>query len=165
MESNEFNSRLVGYQKDLERLSRTFTTDPDDSMDLVQETYFKALKYKDKFRADTNFKGWLFTIMRNTYINKYRKKKTDKTYNDLTENAFHLNVQDSHTFHSPEKSLEYQDTWDKVGEIKEYWSQPFKMQFSGYHYQEIADHIGIPLGTVKNRIFMARQAIQKLVER
>jgi RNA polymerase sigma-70 factor (ECF subfamily) len=78
MGSNEFILEITSLQSTLRAFTRRFTTDHDESLDLVQETLLKALRYRDKFREGTNLKGWLFTIMRNTFINEYRKEKKAK---------------------------------------------------------------------------------------
>jgi RNA polymerase sigma factor (sigma-70 family) len=145
----------------LRAFTRRFTSDKEESHDLVQDTLLRALLYKDKFKEDTNLKGWLFTIMRNTFINQYRKDKRAKTLHDNTKELFYLNVEDTHTFNKPERNFEYNDIWLKVNELREEFLTPFKMHTSGYKYHEIAEHLKIPVGTVKNRIFHARKEIQK----
>ncbi len=121
----------------------------------------KALTYKDKFREDTNLKGWLFTIMRNTFINNYRKNQRAKTSHDDTKELYFLNVEDTHTFNSPESNFEYHDIWKHVNTLRDELLTPFKMHASGYKYHEISEHLNIPIGTVKNRIFHARKEIQQ----
>jgi DNA-directed RNA polymerase specialized sigma24 family protein len=103
----------------------------------------------------------LFTIMRNTFINNYRRNQKTKISYDDTKESFYLNVADNHTFNSPEKRFEYYDIWKNVNEVKDEFLIPFKMYASGYKYHEIADHLQVPIGTVKNRIFHARKVIQK----
>ncbi len=161
MTTLEFNSQIAGLRSTLRGFTRRFTNDKDEALDLVQDTILKALMYRDKFRADTNLKGWLFTIMRNTFINNYRKHQRERTSTDTTKELFYLNVEDTHTFNRPASSFEYEDIWKNVHEIREELLTPFKMHNSGYKYHEIAEHLGIPIGTVKNRIFHARKEIQK----
>jgi len=161
MTATEFTSQITGMQATLKQFTYRFTRNPEESQDLVQDTMLKALTYRDKFREDTNLKGWLFTIMRNTFINNYRKTKLAKTSTDNTKELFYLNVADQHTFNRPEKSVEFKEMWKNVNEIKEELQVPFKMYTTGYKYHEIAQHLNIPIGTVKNRIFHARKEIQK----
>ena len=103
--------------------------------------------------------------MRNTFINNYRKNKRAKTTHDDTKDLYYLNVEDTHTFNLPDAHFEYKDIWKQVYNLREELQVPFKMHTSGYKYQEIAKHLGIPIGTVKNRIFNARKELQlKLAE-
>jgi len=161
MDNVKFTAQLSGLNDTLRQFTRRFTLDQDESKDLVQDTMLKALTYKDKFREDTNLKGWLFTIMRNTFINNYRKAKLAKTSTDNTKELYFLNVADPHTFNRPEKSLEFKEIWANVNDVREELQIPFKMYTTGYKYHEIARELNIPIGTVKNRIFHARKEIQK----
>jgi RNA polymerase sigma-70 factor (ECF subfamily) len=157
----EFSRKIAGLRTTLQSFARKFTLNRDESLDLVQDTILKALTYQEKFTEDTNLKGWLFTIMRNTFINNYRKTKRLRTTVDTTQDLYYLNVEDEHTFHSPEANFQYEDVWKNVHEIREELLVPFKMHASGYKYHEIANYLQIPIGTVKNRIFHARKEIQR----
>ena len=157
----EFNHKIAGMRDTLQLFTRRFTTSRDESLDLVQDTILKALMYRDRFKDDVNLKGWLFTIMRNTFINNYRKYARERTSRDAGKNLYGLNIKDPSPFNSPEARYEYQDVWKNVHEIREELLIPFKMHTSGYKYHEIANHLNVPIGTVKNRIFHARKEIQK----
>ncbi len=161
MTALEFDYQIAGMRSTLKTFTRRFTNDREESNDLVQDTILKALTYRKKFREDTNLKGWLFTIMRNTFINNYRKNQRSKTSHDDTKDLYFLNVEDTHTFNSPSSSFEYHDIWNNVNSLREELLTPFKMHTSGYKYHEIAEHLNIPIGTVKNRIFHARKEIQE----
>jgi len=142
-------------------LTRRFTSNYQESSDLVQDTILRALTYQDKFRDDINLKGWLFTIMRNTFINNYRKKRRFRTKEDHSNELSLLRIQDVHTFNIPDASIEYSDILAMVHSLKPGVGAPLKMFMRGFKYYEIAEHFGMPLGTVKNRIFQARQEVQK----
>ncbi len=161
MNAAEFDMKLAQMRPELRVFTRRFTRDREESLDLVQDTILKALTYRSKFREDTNLKGWLFTIMRNTFINNYRKNQKAKTSFDSTKDLYYLNVEDEHTFNRPAESMEFKEVWRNVNHIKEELLIPFKMYTTGYKYEEIAKHLSIPIGTVKNRIFHARKEIQK----
>lgn len=161
MTALEFQHSIVQHTPALENFTRRFTNNYEESQDLVQETILKALTYRDKFKPNTNLKGWLYTIMKNTFINNYRKVQRSKTMYDTTESLYYLNVEDGHTFSSPEKTSIYNDIWDIVEDIRPEYLEPFKMHTEGFKYEEIADTLEIPIGTVKNRIFHARKEIQK----
>lgn len=157
----EFNHRIASLKDTLELFTRRFTKDQEESEDLIQDTVLKALTYRDKFKQNTNLKGWLYTIMRNTFINNYRKAQRAKTTHDDTKELYYLNVPDSHTFNSPDSSYEYKDIVNCMNGVKKDLLVPFKMHVDGYKYHEIAETLDIPIGTVKNRIFHARKEIQK----
>ncbi len=161
MTAIEFNTQISSLKETLELFTRRFTNNKMESEDLVQDTVLKALTYRDKFKQNTNLKGWLFTIMRNTYINNYRKAQRTKTTHDDTPELYYLNVADNYTFNTPDGSFEYKDIQRCISEIKEDLLIPFQMHTEGFKYHEIAEDLNIPIGTVKNRIFHARKEIQK----
>jgi RNA polymerase sigma factor (sigma-70 family) len=164
MTALEFTHEVASLQRTLQAFTRRFTNDRDESLDLVQDTMLKALTYRDKFRDDTNLKGWLFTIMRNTFINNYRKNQRARTSNDSSKDLYFLNVEEEHTFNRPQESMEFKEIWRNMNTVKDELMIPFKMHTSGYKYHEIAEHLKLPIGTVKNRIFHARKEIQKKLQ-
>ena len=164
MSTLELNHQISSLHPVLRSFTKHFTSNRDESLDLVQDTILKALTYREKFREDTNLKGWLFTIMRNTFINNYRKEQRSRTSLDNTKELYYLNTEDTHTFNGPASNFEYYDVWKQVHTLPQELLIPFKMHVSGYKYHEIAKHENIPLGTVKNRIFHARKEIQKKLE-
>lgn len=161
MSAVEFSNEIISLHGTLRAFTKRFTRDSDESLDLVQDTILKALKSRDRFTTGTNLKGWLFTIMRNTFINSYRKNKQAKTSRDTSKDLYYLNIKDTYTFNLPENRFEYDDIMKNVGELKEDLLIPFNMHTSGYKYHEIAEDLDLPIGTVKNRIFNARKEIQK----
>lgn len=161
MSTLEFDQKIASLHDTLEMFTRRFTKNQEESEDLIQDTVLKALTYRDKFRENTNLKGWLYTIMRNTFINNYRKSQRARTTHDDTKEMYYLNVADNYTFNLPDGSYEYNDIESAVNGIKEDLLVPFRMHTEGYKYHEIAEHLEIPIGTVKNRIFHARKEIQK----
>jgi RNA polymerase sigma factor (sigma-70 family) len=160
----EFSARVASLRPELKSFTHRFTRDREESQDLVQDTILKALMYGAKFRENTNLKGWLFTIMRNTFINNYRKAKVVRVSHDHTPELYYLNVEDTDTFRRPDRALELKEVWRNMNGINEDLLIPFKMHATGYKYQEIADHLRMPIGTVKNRIFHARKEIQKKLD-
>ena len=161
MTATEFSLSLAKLRPTLRTFTHRFTSNREESQDLVQDTLLKALTYRTKFKEETNLKGWLFTIMRNTYINQYRKAQRARTSLDNTKELYFLNVEDEHTFNRPAESVEFKEVWRNMNSIKDDLLVPFKMHTSGYKYHEIARHLNLPIGTVKNRIFHARKEIQK----
>jgi RNA polymerase sigma factor (sigma-70 family) len=161
MSLHEFTHQVTDLSSTLKTFSRRFTKDRDDALDLVQDTIFKAFSYRDKFAPDTNLKGWLFTIMRNTYINNYKKHHRVTILRGRATEPHFKSVSDPHTFSIPDSSFEYKELWKEIDDLKDEYSIPFKMHISGYKYQEIAGQLNLPIGTVKNRIHTARQEVQK----
>jgi RNA polymerase sigma factor (sigma-70 family) len=161
MTTIEFNHQIASLKGSLELFTRKFTMNKMESEDLVQDTVLKALLNKDKFRMNTNLKGWLFTIMRNTFINNYRKSQQANTMLDDTKELYFLNVADDYTFNAPDRTYEYEEIVNCVHGLNDSLLTPFKMHFEGYKYHEIAIELKVPIGTVKNRIFHARKEIQQ----
>jgi RNA polymerase sigma factor (sigma-70 family) len=161
MEAADITQQIIKLRPTLRLFTQRFTRNGEESHDLIQDTLLKALVNKDRFATDTNLKGWLFTIMRNIFINNYRRLQRMRTVHDQTKDSHYLNVEDTHTFHSPAAHYEYFEIWRNVNELKEEFLIPFKMYTSGYKYEEIAALLQLPMGTVKSRIFQARKEIQK----
>jgi RNA polymerase sigma-70 factor (ECF subfamily) len=148
-------------QPELRRFAMKLTADYEEANDLLQETSLKALDNEDKYTPDTNFKGWMYTIMRNIFINNYRKTVRDQTFIDQTDNLFHLNLPQDSGFESTEGNYDLKEIRKIVHSLPKEYRVPFSMYVSGFKYREIADKLGLPLGTVKSRIFFTRQRLQK----
>ena len=142
MKSEKFQSNLMQIQGNLLNFAYMLTSNRDDAYDLLQDTTLKALDNEDKYAENTNFKGWVFTIMRNIFINNYRRG------------------QRAATVVAPEDSLHAAEISKAIDEFPEEYRVPFSMHVAGYKYNEIADHMNLPLGTVKSRIHFARKKLQ-----
>lgn len=160
MKNLTFRKELIGVQDDLLRFAYKLTTDREEANDLLQETSLKALDNEDKYTSDTNFKGWMYTIMRNIFINNYRKVIRDQTYVDHTENLYHLNLPQEGSSESTEKAYDLKEMHRVVNALPKEYRIPFAMHLSGFKYREIADKLNLPLGTVKSRIFFIRKKLQ-----
>ena len=156
-----FNSHLVSLQDDLLRFALKLTVDPEQALDLRQETSLKALDNEGKFEPHTNFKGGLFTIMRNIFINDYRKSVRDRTYGDHTEGEFHLNQPREEAYESTEDAYDLKEIRRIIHKLPREYKMPFSLHLRGFKYREIADRLHLPLGTVKSRIFFTRQRLQR----
>ena len=161
MRSATFTQDLIGVQDELLRFAYKLTADRDEANDLLQETSLKALDNEDKYTPDTNFKGWVYTIMRNIFINNYRKVVRDQTFVDQTENLYHLNQPRDLAYESTERAYDLKEMHRIVNQLPREYKVPFSMHLSGFKYREIAEHLGLPLGTVKSRIFFTRQKLQR----
>lgn len=161
MSTLEFNNLLVSHQEFLSGFAMGFTRDREDANDLVQETFVKALRYKNNFREGTNIKGWLYTIMRNIFINNYKKKRFQNTIVDQTDNQFFLNSNQDYHHDSVTSLINIDDIQSAIAGLKYDFRKPFSMFLDGFHYDEIADELNIPMGTVKSRIFHARKRLRE----
>lgn len=161
MRTADFTQNLLGMQTELHRFALKLTADQEEADDLLQETSLKALDNEDKYTPDTNFKGWMYTIMRNIFINNYRKMVRDQTFVDQTENLYHLNLPQDSGFESTEGNYDLKEIRKIVNTLPKEYRIPFSMYVSGFKYREIAERLGLPIGTVKSRIFFTRQRLQK----
>ena len=161
MNSITFKKDLLGVQNDLLRFAYKLTSDREEANDLLQETSLKALDNEDKYMPDTNFKGWIYTIMRNIFINNYRKVVRDQTFVDQTDNLYHLNLPRDTAFEGTESAYDLKEMHRIVNALPREYKVPFSMNVSGFKYREIAEKLGLPLGTVKSRIFFTRQKLQQ----
>lgn len=161
MRTADFTQNLLGMQSELHRFALKLTADKEEADDLLQETSLKALDNEDKYTPDTNFKGWMYTIMRNIFINNYRKTVRDQTFVDQTENLYHLNLPQDSGFESTEGNYDLKEIRRIVNTLPKEYRVPFSMYVSGFKYREIAERLGLPIGTVKSRIFFTRQRLQK----
>ncbi len=162
MSTLEFNHLVTMNSNQLRGFAFNYTKNWDDAEDLIQDTLFKALRYKDYFQEGTNFKGWLFTIMRNIFINGYKRKKLQQ--NLLEESAHNVMINGSKLKEDTiTSSLNHQEILKAIETLSDDYKKPFQMFVDGFHYDEIAAEMGIPMGTVKSRIFHARQKLSKML--
>lgn len=160
MASASFLNNLTALQANLLNFAYMLTNNRDDAHDLLQDTMLKALDNEEKYAEGTNFKGWVFTIMRNTFINNYRRGVRNATVVDTTDNLYLLNLGES-TIESPEESYSATEISKAINEFSDEYRIPFSMHVQGYKYNEIAEKMNLPLGTVKSRIFFARKKLQE----
>ena len=161
MRTANFAQDLLSVQTELLNFAYKLTADREEANDLLQETSLKALDNEDKYTAETNFKGWIYTIMRNIFINNYRKALRDQTYVDQTDNQFYLNQNIDIEGDSTEGSYDLKEMRRIVNALPKEYRIPFSMYVLGFKYREIADKLGLPLGTVKSRIYFTRQKLQE----
>ena len=160
MGTAKFQSNLMSLQANLLNFAYMLTSNRDDAYDLLQDTTLKALDNEDKYQENTNFKGWVFTIMRNIFINNYRRAGRAATVVDTTENLYHLNLSQDSGLETPEGSVSVGEISSAINEFSDEYRIPFSMHIQGYKYNEIAEKMNLPLGTVKSRIFFARKKLQ-----
>jgi len=164
MSTLEFNQQFIHMEQLLLSFAFRLTRNEEDARDLLQETAYKAYKYRNMYQPQTNLRAWLMTIMRNTFINNYRKAKKRKRVNEPLDTFLFALEDRSVTPNKGEVNLymeEYRKLFDRLSDL---YAVPFLMFFRGYEYKEIARHLDIPIGTVKSRIFIARKKLKKQIE-
>ena len=165
MASLEFNNLLVSNADFLKPFANNLTKDSETAKDLFQETLYKALANQEKYNVGTNIKAWLFTIMRNIFINDYRRKIKQQTIFDNTPNDFLLNYNQAAVFNQAETDLRIKEIYQAIYLLPEIFKTPFLLYFDGYKYHEIAEALNEPLGTIKSRIHFARKLLKEQIKR
>jgi RNA polymerase sigma factor (sigma-70 family) len=165
MSTVEFNQMLVNNAEFLKPFAITLTRDSEAAKDLFQETLYRALANKDKYSVGTNIKAWLYTIMRNIFINNYRRKVKQNTIFDSTPNDFLINQTQSVVANNAESNLRLKDIQEAIHNLPQIFRNPFLLYFDGFKYHEIADMLSEPLGTIKSRIHFARKLLKTQIER
>lgn len=161
MNKIEFNTLVIRQADSLKNYARNFTRDQDDANDLVQDTLLKAVTYFKNFKEGTNLKGWLYTIMKNTFINNYRRVVKTNSFITKEEEITNANLVVSASKNKGENKFVMDDINYALSNLSEDYYVPFTMYFEGYKYHEISDHLNIPIGTVKTRIHVARKVMKK----
>ena len=161
MGTSKFQSNLMNLQSNMLNFAYMLTSNRDDAYDLLQDTTLKVLDNESKYAENTNFKGWVFTVMRNIFINNYRRTARAATMIDTTDNLYHLNLSQDSGLESPEDSYGASEIGAAIESFSDEYRIPFSMHVAGYKYNEIAEKMNLPLGTVKSRIFFARKKLQE----
>lgn len=164
MSDSNLKQRLLGLQGNLLNFAYQLTSNRDAAQDLVQDTTLKVLDNEEKYVDNVNFKGWVFTIMRNIFINRYRHQVRCATVVDTTEDLYHLNLSQESGLDTPEGSFAAREITEAINGFSDEYRVPFSMYIAGYKYSEIAEKISLPLGTVKSRIFFARKRLQSMLK-
>ena len=157
----EFNTLVLRQAAPLRAYALHFTHDADDANDLVQDTILKAFTYYNKFKEGTNLKGWLYTIMKNTFINNYRRFIKISSFVIKSDEISSPNLVYSSATNQGEAKFVMEDIKKALDKLPADYYIPFTMYFEGHHYHEIADQLQIPIGTVKTRIHVARKLLKK----
>jgi RNA polymerase sigma factor (sigma-70 family) len=159
--SETFEKELKEHNKVLLMQALHLTRNMDDAKDLVQDTLLKALRYKDQFNTGSNLKAWLYTILKNSFINHYRRMSKRNTFIDSTDNTYFLDAPSQKLENQGELYFIRKDLETAIDTLPIDLKVTFLMNTEGYKYQEIADTLQIPIGTVKTRIFVARKLLRQ----
>jgi len=165
MMTQEFSELLVTNADFLKPFAINLTRDTEEANDLFQETLYKALANYEKYNVGTNIKAWLFTIMRNIFINNYRRKAKQKTIFDSTPNDFLINQKQATISNAAESNIRMKEIQEAIHQLPAIFKTPFLLYFDGYKYNEIADVLHEPLGTIKSRIHFARKLLKEQISR
>jgi RNA polymerase sigma factor (sigma-70 family) len=160
MTALEFTFHLGKVSKSLKPFAMKLTRDYEEANDLLQDTLLKAFTNRDKYTEGTNLKAWLYTIMKNTFITNYQRMVRKNTFIDTTDNLHFINSMESSTNNEAISTFAMNDINNAVGSLEDAYKTPFMMHFRGFKYHEIAEKLEIPIGTVKNRIHIARKELK-----
>ena len=141
------------------------TNDEDDAHDLVQDTCVRAFRFIGSFEPGTYAKAWLFRILKNNFINDYRKKSKQATVFDNTPNDFLIDNNQTSVSNEAIAKLNLKEVQEAIHSLPIIFKNPFLLYFDGYKYHEIADMLNEPLGTIKSRIHFARKLLKNQLHR
>lgn len=168
-----FEAEVLPFMDSLYSTAYRMSRNRQDAEDLLQETYLRAYKYYDKFQEGTNFKAWLFKILKNTFINRYRKRQRQPLKNsfDEIEGSFESKLLESPLTArgaTPEEELMVdaldQDVQQALEALPEDYRTAVELaDLQGLSYREIADQLGIPLGTVMSRLYRGRRKLEAVL--
>lgn len=159
MTSIEFSSQLLSLEISLRKFAYRLSSKKDDADDLVQETFLRVLLKKDSFVDNVNFKSWTFTIMKNIFVDSYRRNLKRETPVDQRIDSYFIYQPDSVSFENPDSTYSVLEISQNIERLDEKFRIPFNMYVEGYKYIEIADKLNLKIGTVKNRIFLTRKQL------
>ncbi|MEI6152266.1 MAG: RNA polymerase sigma factor [Chitinophagia bacterium] len=165
MSNAEFTLLLTENADFLKPFAINLTKDHEVAKDLFQETLYRALSNKDKYNVGTNIKAWLYTIMRNIFINDYRKKAKQSVVLDNSPNDFLIDQTRTKVLNDGVTNLNLREVKQLIYDLPELFRTPFNLYFEGYKYNEIADELNEPLGTIKSRIHFARKILKQKIQR
>jgi RNA polymerase sigma factor (sigma-70 family) len=164
MTAIEFNTLVYTASKSLKIPALKFTHNHNDANDLIQDTILKALRNKSKFKTGTNIKAWLYIIMKNTFISNYHKIDKRNTLVDPIDEGYNFNVSSTISFNQGASNIASKEIYRAITSLDKTFRVPFMMHYEGFKYNEIADHLNIPMGTVKNRIHVARKNLMEVLK-
>jgi RNA polymerase sigma-70 factor (ECF subfamily) len=168
----DFEAAAMPFIDALYNTAYRMTRNAEDAEDLVQETYMKAYRYYEKFEEGTNFKAWLFKIMKNTFINNYRKKQQAPNLSNFAdiEESFenHVSEEVTNQLKNPEQELLENVLDEDVQKALDRLPQDYRMvvllaDLEGFSYKEIAEILEVPVGTVMSRLYRGRRLLEEVM--
>jgi RNA polymerase sigma factor (sigma-70 family) len=160
----DFSANITKISRILKPIALKLTKNADDAADLLQDTLIKGYTNRDKFAEGTNLKAWMYTIMRNIFNTNYQKNQRQNTFVDSSTDQYYINNLPSSTQNIAKSKLVQQDLTKALNKLENNYLSPFMMYFTGYKYHEIALRLNLPIGTVKNRIHIARKELKTMLK-
>ena len=161
MTTIQFQEKVLGIQQKMFNFAMILTANRYDAEDLLQETTLRVLDNKDKYVDNVNFKGWALTIMRNIFINNYRKVMRNQSLIEQISDFHYTNISEDSSKENPEATMSLKEIKFIINSLNDELKTPLSMYLDGYKYNEISEQLALPLGTVKSRIFFARQELRR----
>ena len=161
MTTIQFQEKVLGIQQKMFNFAMILTANRYDAEDLLQETTLKVLNNEDKYVDNVNFKGWVLTIMRNIFINNYRKVLRNQSVIEQISDFHYTNISEDSSKENPEATMSLKEIKFIINSLNYELKTPLSMYLDGYKYNEISEQLALPLGTVKSRIFFARQELRR----
>ena len=165
MTNTEFTSNYHKNLPAVKNFARKLTRNMVDTKELVQVAMVKAYKSKHTFREGSNFKNWIFTIVKNTFITQYNKRKKRGVVSAPIEDLNFAVRTHYITKNRALSNIRIKELWRYIDTLSEKSKEPFKLYVQGYKYDEIAKNLNIPIGTVKSRINFARTKLKRIISR
>ena len=161
MEKGDFTQGILAMEPDLHRFAYKLTADRDSAHDLVQDCVLQALDNHEKFTHAKNLKGWMYTIMRNIFVNNYRRAAREMNIIDDSYSIHQQSLIEDEDADRFESSYDMKQLYRIIHSIPEDMKVPFQMFVAGFKYREIAEKLGVPMGTVKSRLFFIRKRLKE----
>lgn len=161
MTAIEFNTRIVQEKSSLKNFALSLTRNTEDAHDLMQDTYVKAIRYREKFDVSTNLKAWLFTIMKNTFINNYRRNVKTRELISKGDDVTMTRAFKQNSYDHSESRMNAKEIIKHIDALEDQYKIPFTRYYNGFKYEEISAELNLPLGTIKSRIFIARKILME----
>lgn len=166
MQNLQFVQEFETHTNYLKRFALKLTRDKNTADDLFQETALSAFRYQKKYMANTNIRAWLCTIMKNSFINHYRKQQRRNEIQDTTSDDYFLNDSKEVINNDGEMIMNMKEIFKMIDGLEEGYQVPFMMAYKGYQYDEIQEAMGnLPMGTVKSRIYHARRILKNQIRK
>ncbi|MEX0844688.1 MAG: sigma-70 family RNA polymerase sigma factor [Balneolaceae bacterium] len=163
----DFDDEIIPHMDALYNFALRLTTDPNDAEDLVQDTIVKAYRFFSSYEKGTNAKAWMFRILKNSFINNYRKTSKKPSQVDYDEvSSYYETIRGESTETSDLESLMFREMMDDdLSEALSHLPEDFRTvvllcDVDGYTYEEIANMLDVPIGTIRSRLHRGRNLLK-----